>query len=67
MNRRDFLKALGVGAGTLLGRRLGAMGGVSPMKRAQKPNILYIFTDDQSIRMLRETLAEASVPFRVLP
>ena len=50
MNRRGFLKALGVGAAALSAGRLSARAGSSPQTRAHRPNILYIFTDDQSIR-----------------
>ena len=50
-NRRSFLKALGMGlAATAVPRSIVAES--RPEERAERPNILYIFTDDQSMRSI---------------
>jgi len=55
VSRRKALKGVGVGAGMLLGsptlRSLGAKKPVSA-KGPRRPNIVYIFTDQQSARMM---------------
>ena len=50
MRRRHFMKALGAGAAALaLGRRMGFGADRSPAK----PNILFIFADDQTYESIR--------------
>ncbi len=46
--RRRFLKALGVGAAVTAAPR-GALS-LAPAAAGERPNILYVFTDDQSVR-----------------
>ncbi len=50
MNRRGFLKTLGAGAAALAAGRYLARAASVPGAHVRRPNILYIFTDDQSIR-----------------
>ena len=48
LNRRTFIKALGAGTAALCTTEVISAVGKSP--KTKRPNILYIFTDDQSIR-----------------
>ena len=57
MNRRDFLKRLGLGAaaavaaGALRPRSILAAGGGD--KKPSHPNVLFLFTDDQRFDTIR--------------
>jgi arylsulfatase A-like enzyme len=51
MNRRTFLKCMGAGAISAAGIGCKAVSPVSP-RTAQKPNILFIFSDDHSLQAL---------------
>jgi len=46
INRRDFLKATGAGAGLLALSRLAAGAGVA-QATAKRPNVIFLLTDDQ--------------------
>ena len=46
--RRRFLKALGVGAAVTAAPRVALS--LAPAAAGERPNILYVFTDDQSVR-----------------
>lgn len=48
LDRRGFIKAMGAGTAAFCATGLLSAAGKSP--EAKRPNILYIFTDDQSIR-----------------
>jgi arylsulfatase A-like enzyme len=47
MNRRQFLKAVGVGAAALSVGRLSAMAASAPEAQGDRPNIILAMTDDQ--------------------
>ena len=49
MDRRGFLKAVGFGAAALAFRRGFAVGA----EKAERPNILFIFADDQTYEGIR--------------
>jgi arylsulfatase A-like enzyme len=47
MNRRQFLKAVGVGAAALSVGRLPALAASAPAAQGERPNIILAMTDDQ--------------------
>ncbi len=51
MNRRSFLKCMGAGVISAAGIGCNAVSPVSP-PTAQKPNILFVFSDDHSLQTL---------------
>jgi arylsulfatase A-like enzyme len=47
MNRREFVKGISIGAAALLGRRISGASGQIVRRKPNKPNLLFIWTDEQ--------------------